>query len=248
VCNPLDDTRVKIYAQSIVMAERVKRTRGAAEQRAFGFMRRGGVRENAGRKPKIAGQPGVSHRRREGVCARHPLHVTLRLRDDVPNVRRQALLAPLMSTLRAGRVRDGFRLCHFVIMGNHLHLIVEADDGEKLARGMQGLSIRVAKRVNRELGRKGGFFADRYHARVLKTPTEVHRALGYVLRNLAKHTAERSPQARVGLDAFSSGAWFEGWRSPLRAASRLRADHEEPVTTPRSWLLREGWRRGGPPL
>ena len=32
----------------------------------------------------------------------------------------------------------GFRLVHYAVMGNHVHLIVEAADRVKLARGMQG--------------------------------------------------------------------------------------------------------------
>ena len=33
-------------------------------------------------------------------------------------------------------------------MGNHLHLIVEADGNEALSRAMQGLCIRIAKALN----------------------------------------------------------------------------------------------------
>jgi hypothetical protein len=86
-------------------------------------------------------------------------------------------------------------------------------------------------------------FADRYHTHVLRTPTEVHRALSYVLLNLRKHAAEQgSAQAPRGLDAFSSGPWFGGWHTPPAAAARLRRG-EPPVTQPRAWLLREGWMR-----
>jgi hypothetical protein len=41
------------------------------------------------------------------------------------------------------------------------------------------------------LGRKGKVFADRYHMRILKTPTEVKNALRYVLDNRWKHTPQR---------------------------------------------------------
>ena len=211
-------------------------------QGSFGFVRRGGKRRGAGRKPKVAGRPGVTHARRVGLSGREPVHVTLRVRDDVPNLRRWSLLDLLMDALRDGRERDGFRLCHFVIMGNHLHLICEGRDARALGRGIQGLTIRLAKRVNARLGRTGRFFADRYHAHVLKTPTEVHRALSYVLNNLRKHVAEQGGPAPTGVDTFSSGAWFEA--SP--AAARLRAEREPPVAAPTVWLLTDGWKRVGP--
>jgi REP element-mobilizing transposase RayT len=173
----------------------------------------------------------------------------MRVRREVPNLRRNAFLPVLTDALRAGKNRFGFRLCHYVVMGNHLHLIAEADDAKCLARGMQGLATRLARRLNRAARRKGTFFADRYHAHVLRTPTETHRALAYVLLNQRKHAAERHPSAPrpPALDAFSSGPWFGGWQSPPRGLHRLRDPAEEPpvVLSPRSWLLRDGWRKAG---
>jgi REP element-mobilizing transposase RayT len=178
-------------------------------------------------------------------AAKHPVHVTLRVRGDVPNLRRTSFLPVLTEALRAGNDRFGFRLCHYVVMGNHMHLIVEADDARALARGMQGLSIRLAKRVNRTAGRRGKFFADRYHTHVLRTPTEVHRALSYVLLNLRKHAAERhAGRPPEGLDAFSSGAWFDGWHTPPRGVAHARRG-PPPVIPARAWLLRDGWKKAG---
>jgi hypothetical protein len=48
---------------------------------------------------------------------------------------------------------------------------------------VRGLAIRVARAVNRALGRRGRVFADRYHARALTTPRAVRHALVYVLMN-----------------------------------------------------------------
>jgi hypothetical protein len=67
----------------------------------------------------------------------------------------------------------------------------------------------VAKAVNRLLRRHGALWGDRYHARQLETPSEVRRALVFVLQNWKKHV----PGAR-GLDPRSSAAWFDGWQTP----------------------------------
>ena len=69
----------------------------------------------------------------------------------------------------------GFRICHYSIQGNHLHLICEATDERLLARGVQGFSSLVARRINRLLGRRGKVFADRYHCRALATPRSWRR-------------------------------------------------------------------------
>jgi hypothetical protein len=129
----------------------------------------------------------------------------------------------------------GFRVIHFSVQRDHLHLLVEADTPLRFTRGLQGLAIRVAKAVNRTLGRHGGVWADRFHARLLRTPREVRNALVYVLNNWRKHL-----RGSQGLDARSSARWFDGW---LEAPPSARAP--SPVAPARTWLARVGWRRGG---
>ena len=73
-----------------------------------------------------------------------------------------------------------------------IHLIGEADDERALARGMQGLGVRIAKALNRLMGRKGTGFAYHYHARQLRSPTQVANALAYVLMNFLHHFPEEA--------------------------------------------------------
>jgi REP element-mobilizing transposase RayT len=138
----------------------------------------------------------------------------------------------------AARERFGLRLIHFSIQSNHLHLIVEADDRSAVSRGMQGLSIRMAKALNKLWERAGSVFDDHYHEVPLTCPRQVRHALAYVLHNAKKHGAK----LRSMVDSFTSAAWFDGWREPVRFVG---SGAPEPVTTARSWLLQEGWRRRG---
>jgi len=170
------------------------------------------------------------------------VHVTLRVRDDAPRLRRAHAWAVLRGCFRRGCARDGFRLIHFSVQTNHLHLICEADDRRALSRGMQGLAIRIARGMNRVAKRRGKVFADRYHARQLRTPTEVRRALVYVLQNAHHH------QHLVAglLDVYSSAPYFDGWREPLRLP--LVNDGDPPVVPATAWLLTTGWKRRGGPI
>jgi REP element-mobilizing transposase RayT len=115
----------------------------------------------------------VPHLTRPVLKARHPLHVTLRLLKGIPSLRRSDVRRALEKAFHAGRERFGFGLVHYSIQGNHLHLIVEAEDATALSRGMQGLTIRCARAINRALHRKGKVFVDRFHAHVLRTRREV---------------------------------------------------------------------------
>jgi hypothetical protein len=93
---------------------------------------------------------------------------------------------------------------------DHLHLIVEAQDKVSLSSGMRSLAIRIARSVNTLVGRRGRFWADRWHGRALTSPRQVRTALVYVLANFRKHARRR---LGPGIDPFSSGAWFDGWLS-----------------------------------
>jgi REP element-mobilizing transposase RayT len=144
--------------------------------------------------------------------------VTLRVQSGVGYLRSYRRSQAIVAALRSVR---GLRVVHYSIQGNHLHLIVEAQNALALSRGMQRLATRMAKQLNALAGRHGGVFVDRYHARALTSPREVRHAIRYVLCNYRHHSREPLPR---------------GWQDPL--ATRANA----PLTSPSVWLLRVGWR------
>ena len=177
------------------------------------------------------------------MTARFPLHVTVRMQRDVPGLRNYERAKVLRSAFVKGCVKDGFRICQFSIQGNHVHLVCEAHDADRLARGIQGWAIRVARHLNRAVGRKGKLFFDRYAATAIKTPNQMRNTLCYVLQNARRHGA--SFHARWhGIDPFSSAWWFDGWDSDRWRRGLVAAD-DPPVAPARSWLLTIGWRRRG---
>src|SRR6185295_6528181 len=147
----------------------------------------GGRRAGAGRKP--GPNPRVAHATRTRF-RRLPVHVTLMLRPNLPSLRTVAIVRELERSFAAGCARPGFRLAHYSLQGNHAHLIVEATDRDALGRGMKAIGARVARAVNRIADCSGPVLADRYHLRLLRTPTEVRRALRYVLLNARRHGAK----------------------------------------------------------
>src|SRR6266446_3021963 len=193
----------------------------------------GGRRPGAGRKPS-GRKVGVAHRRRLPHERRHPAHVTLRAQRLLPSLRGDRLFGVILRGLALGS-RNGLRILHFSVQRDHVHLLVEAENGGALSRGLQGLAIRLAKAVNRVLGRRGRVWGDRYHVRALGTPREVRNALVYVLQNWRKHI-----RGVGGFDPRSSAAWFRGWRQVVPAMIA-----GSPVVPPRTWLAAVGWHRFG---
>jgi REP-associated tyrosine transposase len=222
------------------IARRKRKTTAPAQQSIEFPNRHGGKRDGAGRKRNKA---RVSHGKRPVVKSRLPMHVTLRVRRDVPKLRNFDLVPILKRAFIAACDRDGFRIVQFSIQTNHIHLICEADDNDALARGIQAWAVRVARRLNRKLGRRGSLFSDRYHVEIITMPKQMRNAYCYVLQN-ARHHRLDIPNAWHGMDPFSSGWWFDGWsREDWRTG--LRPPDMRTVAPARSWLATTGWRRHG---
>jgi REP element-mobilizing transposase RayT len=209
------------------------RRRGSFQLELPAPARWGGARAGAGRK-LVAARPSPPHRPRAPHVARWPVHVTLRARLGIPSLRSTRIFSTLRVSLSASH-KSAFRVVHFSVQNDHVHLVVEADAPVALVRGVQGLAGRCAKAVNRAAARRGRVWNSRYHAHALRTPTETRRGLVYVLLNFRKHLG-----AAPGVDARRSGPWFGGWRTPVPAPR-----DGVPVAAPRTWLATVGWRRAG---
>ncbi len=134
----------------------------------------------------MIGPPGTG---KSMLAARFPVHVTKRVRRDVTRLRRFELCKVLRKAFVHGCRRGEFRICQFSIQRDHMHVITEAESNRALSRGVQGWEIRVARRVNARLGRKGRVFADRFHAVPVRSPRQLRNTLCYVLRNASHCTS-----------------------------------------------------------
>jgi len=166
------------------------------------------------------------------------------------NLRGRTFYTVIRRALQKAHDRLGARIVHYSVQGNHIHLIVEADDARALGSAMRGFAVRVARGVNTKAGRRGSLFDGRYHAQVITTPRQARNALVYVLQNAKKHALEflqLGPQclAQSWVDPLSSAAYFDGWKPSCQRYVPPPEPGEAPCTPPQSWLLTRGWRRHG---
>lgn len=213
----------------------------------------GGKRKGAGRKRAPGVRSCVPHRKRPIHKDRHPVHVVLSAKPGLPSFRQQSihrLFAEVLRDQRWRRYKDEFRLVHFSIQRDHLHLIVESDSkvaAEKgyasLRAGISGLAIAFARRLNMMLGRRGSVWADRYFRRDLKTPRQASYGLAYVFANYTHHGAK---SVGDGVTDPHSSAWlFDGWdREPFRFVPD--DEWQWPVCPAQTWLLTKGYALHGP--
>ena len=224
--------------------------------------RRGGKRRRAGRKPKVPGRPGSPHKVRPELKPRFPVHVILRAVKAVGSLRKRHVYKALRdATISVAKrelnaVVDGaFRIVHVSLQRTHVHLLVEADHKMALSRGMQSFQISAAKHINRACSkgraqrRRGSVFPDRFHQEIITTPSQARRTLSYVLNNWRKHREDRAAVAADwNVDPFSTGVLFDGWceRQDELFLWRWRDTYDPLVVyLPKTWLLREGWRKAG---
>jgi REP element-mobilizing transposase RayT len=219
---------------------------GGSQLQLFFARGRGGARVGAGRKRLPAQQRRTPHRARPTHRAAHPVHVTLRA--GLRSLRSRFVSKAVLRALRDSRSTQ-FAVVHYSVQDSHVHLIVEAASTAALASGMRGLMVRIARRVNRVLFRRGRFWADRWHGRALTGPRQVRNALVYALQNRLKHRpwlnsdAREPASARWQLDPLSSAQWFHGFATSLPCG--FRSIGPPCVAPAKIWLLTVGWLRHG---
>lgn len=215
-------------------------TRQKIVQGELVFRTHGGKRNGAGR-PK-GPRPRVWHRKRAKLDRHCPVHTTLRLR--VRRTRTKEVWETVCDAIAAlHAARSDVRVTEFSLQDGHLHAIVEGDSADALRFGLHSLPIRLGKAINRALGRTGRVFDDRHHRHILRTPAEVRYAKAYVLMNRRRHLAKENRTMEAGIDPFSSGAWFDGWKPDTAVIPD--PDHFPVTRPPRTWLGAVGWRRRG---
>jgi REP element-mobilizing transposase RayT len=208
--------------------------------------KRGGRRSGAGRKRSKERWQDPRHSTRESLDYRHPVHVMLRTRESVPELRQRRNYEAIRKTLvRYVNGRD-FRIVHISIQQNHLHLIVEASDAEKLTRGMQSFAINCARAINRAWDRSGKVFKFRYKAKQIRDCEYARNVISYVLNNWRRHRQDfaNGRELTAILDEYSSAISFTGWKGNRRW--KIPPGHVPlPVSPPRTALLKSDWQRFG---
>lgn len=147
--------------------------------------KRGGRRPDSGRN-RIHSK-GVSHKIREKVFPRTPVHINFKVMTYIQN-------KPCLEILNIAITKaqsHGLNIIYFALQSNHIHLIAEVRDNQALTKGMRSLTICFAKRIKALKKLNEALQIERYHLHVLKTPAEVENALNYVIYNEIHHSGQR---------------------------------------------------------
>ena len=126
--------------------------------------------------------PRVLHRVREPIPGACPVHVTIRMHDEVPSLRSRRLVREVQGSLAQACERGEFRVAHYSLQRDHAHLIVEARGKEALARGMKSVGARLARAVNRVFARSGPVLDGRFEVKLASGENVVVRTVFALLK------------------------------------------------------------------
>lgn len=180
-------------------------------------------------------------RTRDEVAANTPVHVRLRVTEELGGLRKAVAYRAIAQALRVALRRPDFRIVHASIQRDHIHLICEADDASALARGMKSFQVSAAQHLNTSIGRerRGTVFPERYYVEPLETTQAVRDALVHVLNNWRVH---EESAGRSDVDAFSSAGAFDGWSRAVEHEPPAGCE-PLPLARPFTTMLATAWRR-----
>ena len=122
------------------------------------------------RQPRLS-LPGQAHHLLVRGNNRQPIFV-----DDED---RRRLLAHLMDATR----EHGLAVHAYVLMPNHLHLLVTPSQGDSLSRAMQSIGRRYVAGFNSRHQRSGTLWEGRYRAHLVGGPDNVLRCMRFIELN-----------------------------------------------------------------
>ena len=99
-------------------------------------------------------------------------------------LRDERIAAVMQNTLKHF---DGerYQLICWCIMPNHVHVLIEVNEGWSLSRIMHGWRSYTANEANRILGRTGKFWMEEYYDRYIRNDNHLQKTINYILNNPA---------------------------------------------------------------
>lgn len=116
------------------------------------------------------------------VSVRRPMHLTMKLKADLPSLRRAGPRAAFRVLLAEARSR-GVRTVSFQLMGNHIHWLVMPESAASLRDATRYVFGQLARRLNKMWGRRGKVFVERYFSTIGTSARQIWNTLNYIARN-----------------------------------------------------------------
>lgn len=113
--------------------------------------------------------------------------ITSRTEEGLPFVPNRLINTIIWSILARARSLYQVKICHFVFLANHMHLLLVVDDPEHLPMFMRHVKTETAHAINKLLGRqKKTIWAEGYDSPPILQAEDVFRYINYIYSNTQK--------------------------------------------------------------
>ena len=136
------------------------------------------------------------------IATNYPHFVTTTTRERRPVFAEDRASSLLVETIEAWRTKTGTQLLAYVVMPDHVHLLV-VPGRLGLGHFMRLVKGRFARYWNQREGHSGALWQERYYETVIRTDAGLERCIDYIHRNPV--TAGLS--ATAGAYPHSSASW-----------------------------------------
>lgn len=115
------------------------------------------------------------------------LFITTRTEEGLPIVSSYVNNFIILGILAKARKMYRVRICHFLFMANHLHMILVVDSPQDVSNFMCYLKGEISHAINRLLGRRQKtIWQDGYDSPIILTPDKVKSYIKYLYQNPSK--------------------------------------------------------------
>ncbi len=110
-------------------------------------------------------------------------HVSVRVNNKEMLLDVSAAKILFIALLRKAKKKYHFSIENYVIMGNHVHLLINPGFNENLSRIMQWVLSGFARSYNKRFNRSGHFLGERFFSRVIDSFFDYLNTFDYIDRN-----------------------------------------------------------------
>jgi REP-associated tyrosine transposase len=120
-------------------------------------------------------------------------HVTARINRGEFALQTRVIKELFLYTVKRAKGKYLFKLKSFVIMDNHIHMLIRPGTGENLSNIMQWILGVFAKHYNKHFNLKGHVWYDRFKSKIIENFHQLLATFRYISNNPVKAEMIKDP-------------------------------------------------------
>ena len=121
-------------------------------------------------------------------------HITAKINRGEFALESKVIKEMFLQTVKRAKEKYSFKLKSFVIMDNHIHLLIKPGKSENLSKIMQWILSVFAKHYNKHFNLKGHVWYDRFKSKIIESFHQLLATFRYISNNPIKAEMAENPE------------------------------------------------------